>query len=367
MCRHSEFERAPSTDLGLTRAARATIAPVVPASEREGLALGLLFLTTRGLTTNTLWERWLRDAHDHINRDLQVPIPQALQTFVAYAPAFEPSAVQEFLPPSLRESLIAKPVGCAWAEALRNERAMLEEAMASEPRIGYFVVVSHNSIPVKSFATMYEDFLADSRIRMSLAEWDIGVRGLFKTANWRAFPRRMAEIMLRDSDYPQTEWLHFRDGVCGPDECRVWEPLVRALSEDLFDEFRFVPSSKAVPLHGLPAHYFFDCWNDDIYGCPATASTGWPRLYRDFDNNFLDNLIEHPHVWMFRKSDDSTTVGGNIPLVDYVSRKLGSNHSDIHVKIPRNNELPTIRSQGVTYNEQVKFWRQHGVYGLRPE
>lgn len=337
---------------------------------RERPAVAMLFLMRRQLSANTIWERWYRDAFDWIYaQGLEDPNVTSmenstiLRTYIHYSPAFSPEAVAEFLPPMLKHALISAPAECQWGDLNTCQYRLYLEAYTKFSEAEYFILVSHNSMPLKPFHYIYQALQNDRRIRTTLIALNFA-QGLPKTSMWRGEPREVVEARLWDVSWLPNKWLHIWRLSCAPDECWTWRPLIAQYGSESLQKFAF---SENCPDDF--SCFMFDCWHQ-MKACSNTGAIKEgtnPFLWTWLNENFLLRRLNDPDNWFMRKVTDDTLVGDSKELLmDYVGRYFNSSH--LNVTAPSHpyahEDIPTFH-EGTIYDLR-KAYQQQGVYGLRP-
>eukprot|EP01055_Gregarina_sp_Pseudo9_P004841 Gregarina_sp_Pseudo_9__4840@NODE_505_length_2673_cov_77_325361_g476_i0_p1_GENE_NODE_505_length_2673_cov_77_325361_g476_i0NODE_505_length_2673_cov_77_325361_g476_i0_p1_ORF_typecomplete_len407_score73_42Branch/PF02485_21/7_2e08_NODE_505_length_2673_cov_77_325361_g476_i01271347 len=332
-------------------------------------AVAIMFETRRGIQTSNIWERWFREAFDWIyTQGLEDPQTtpmdksNILRAFVNYSPSFKSEAVREFMPPTLKHALIPAPTDCVWDNLTPCNYRLFLEAYTQMPTAEYFILVSENSMPLKTFGEIFQALKQDRRIRTSLYDLNY-TKNLPKSTTWRAEPRETVELRLWDPYWTNNTWASHSSGrgVCSPDECMVWQPLAGQFGKDAGSKFYYAPCADSLSC------FMVDCWWD-LTMCQDTGKVGpgVPFRWIEIKEDFLMAQLRDPNRWMIRKVSDGTLVGDKkVRLDDYVANILHPNYKDLRVPPhPAANEtLP--RLPGGSLYDYRRLYKEAKLYGLR--
>eukprot|EP01053_Blabericola_migrator_P003661 Blabericola_migrator_1__3660@NODE_2097_length_3280_cov_145_455960_g1328_i0_p1_GENE_NODE_2097_length_3280_cov_145_455960_g1328_i0NODE_2097_length_3280_cov_145_455960_g1328_i0_p1_ORF_typecomplete_len373_score50_12Branch/PF02485_21/2_6e09_NODE_2097_length_3280_cov_145_455960_g1328_i021083226 len=339
-----------------------------PWDESKPFGLAFLISLERDLETATLWERWIQDAFTYIHEagieDSKVPMneSQILRFFINYSPVFTRDTVQDFLPPSLKYALIEPPAECVWRNLNPCDYRLYIEAHRMMPTAEYFILMSHNSAPLKTFSYMYEEAKKDRRIRTAFVTENFK-DGVPKSTRWRAEPRKVVDVRLWDSYWVSLGWMTADGGarLCGPDECAMWRPVANYFGAKMLSLF------KPDHLNKIQSYFMFDCWNDQPH-CTSVFTgdrAGAPFKWTTMDPAFLDELLTNPDRWIFRKVSDTTLVHGTKDLViDRIDHTLGLRHNYNKVfQRPPHEALPRMHDADIV-KQRLKY-KQMSLPGIR--
>eukprot|EP01053_Blabericola_migrator_P003660 Blabericola_migrator_1__3659@NODE_2097_length_3280_cov_145_455960_g1328_i0_p2_GENE_NODE_2097_length_3280_cov_145_455960_g1328_i0NODE_2097_length_3280_cov_145_455960_g1328_i0_p2_ORF_typecomplete_len370_score50_43Branch/PF02485_21/3_9e06_NODE_2097_length_3280_cov_145_455960_g1328_i08972006 len=337
-----------------------------PWDESKPFGLAFLISLERDLETATLWERWIQDAFTYIHEagieDSKVPMneSQILRFFINYNPEFEREVVQDFLPPSLKNTLIEPPTECLVSNPNPCDHRVYLVAFETMPTAEYFILASSSSAPLKTFSFMYEEAKKDRRIRASVLDQNFS-DNTPRTVRWRAEPREVVELRLWDMYWLNSDRLVASRRICGPDECGVWRPILQYYGNKILTLF------KKAPLLDRYAYYMFDCRGDQE-NCNRAASgkrTGSPYRWSTIDPTFLGELISNPDRWLIRQISDTTTILETTELaVDRIDKELALRHGYNQVFVPPRKEVfPDVKQSDIL--EQRQKYRDAKLFGIR--
>eukprot|EP01055_Gregarina_sp_Pseudo9_P000082 Gregarina_sp_Pseudo_9__81@NODE_1054_length_1919_cov_11_224468_g986_i0_p1_GENE_NODE_1054_length_1919_cov_11_224468_g986_i0NODE_1054_length_1919_cov_11_224468_g986_i0_p1_ORF_typecomplete_len387_score9_41Branch/PF02485_21/6_7e07_NODE_1054_length_1919_cov_11_224468_g986_i06281788 len=332
-------------------------------------SVALMFQMRRQLSTNHVWERWLRDSFDWIyaqglEESHVTPMQNStiLRTYVNYSPSFRHDAVREFLPPTMKHALVDGPPDCVWDDLTPCNYRLFLEAFTKFPEAQYFILISHNSIPLKPFSYMFEALKTDRRIRTTVIDFDFA-DGLPKTTSWRAEPREVVELRISDPYWLNSTWPHSKKGWCGPDECTIWKPLVSSFPTSFSEKFALAPCIDH------KACFTFDCWSGQK-GCKHSGETDStsPFHWKKINEEFLLEQLKDPNKWFLRKVEDETPIGDDhIPTHKYLAKYFDSNYQDLILPVhPAANEKIPKKTHSNLY-EHRELYKKAKLYGLRDD
>eukprot|EP01053_Blabericola_migrator_P012185 Blabericola_migrator_1__12184@NODE_755_length_6648_cov_53_314086_g541_i0_p2_GENE_NODE_755_length_6648_cov_53_314086_g541_i0NODE_755_length_6648_cov_53_314086_g541_i0_p2_ORF_typecomplete_len456_score66_28Branch/PF02485_21/0_00089_NODE_755_length_6648_cov_53_314086_g541_i034764843 len=377
------------------RSLMCSASPPWPVRRGEPRGFALLFLTMRNIVPRLVWERWLRDAYQWIHQQgLEDPkvLPhqsQILRTFVHYQNVFEHNKVQDLMTPTMQESPIMDSTNCTWSTARFCLQRGLEHIYEVWPEAGYFNVLSHNSIPLKPFSHMYNEFLTNKKIRTAIASFCYDEETFVpKSPTWKSMPREVVRPIIE-----RPAWLKLpglRHGAAGgvPEEGQMWHPVMEEYGEQFAALFHPGNMAGKPPPWSRDTPYFHhDCWRDSGAYCEALAREfhDVPWSFSKVDGDTLRLMMKDPHMWFIRKVSDETVVlesARNVSrnqsqntihqdheasLPDFLFKEWGSTFASLQIEDhPALHESIEYPKGGVDdIGEMLPAWREAGLFGLR--
>eukprot|EP00747_Dinoflagellata_sp_TGD_P166257 gnl/TRDRNA2_/TRDRNA2_188774_c0_seq1.p1 gnl/TRDRNA2_/TRDRNA2_188774_c0~~gnl/TRDRNA2_/TRDRNA2_188774_c0_seq1.p1 ORF type:complete len:368 (+),score=26.19 gnl/TRDRNA2_/TRDRNA2_188774_c0_seq1:49-1152(+) len=123
--------------------------------------LALLMTTQNTLLNSKLWLNWFE--HARVNN----------QSYKLLIHAYGINNTEQFAIRSLREHVLTNLAPSKWCDIAPLQMALLEEAL-KDPDVTHMMMVSHDSIPLKSLKDIHAELLAEPRTRMCADDsWSI--------------------------------------------------------------------------------------------------------------------------------------------------------------------------------------------------
>eukprot|EP01056_Protomagalhaensia_sp_Gyna25_P001453 Protomagalhaensia_sp_Gyna_25__1452@NODE_1736_length_1575_cov_153_899740_g1425_i0_p1_GENE_NODE_1736_length_1575_cov_153_899740_g1425_i0NODE_1736_length_1575_cov_153_899740_g1425_i0_p1_ORF_typecomplete_len481_score64_66Branch/PF02485_21/2_3e06Mob_Pre/PF01076_19/1_2Mob_Pre/PF01076_19/1_6e03_NODE_1736_length_1575_cov_153_899740_g1425_i0561498 len=301
----------------------------MPYNGSEPFGVALLFETYVGMELSEIWHRWFEDAHQWIEKRLGYvhsdegsnPI---LQAFVHYSYKVNRTFVEQGVPPLLRPGVVNEPAICSWQSTTECAAKLYLEAYSRMPSAQMFILISHNTIPLKPFRAVYESLHQDTRNRISfLALYHNYHDSNPKYSNWKIWNRKTVEDLLMHQDM----WSHQRVLGGGPDELTEVAALLKLKGESFLSQVNCAlwiahpdgyDTTTRMREHGSEfCHqlgFTFECWDHCGVYCNGPSDfepgAGSPVVWKSIKASALDELIATPHIHWGRKFTAGTMVAG---------------------------------------------------------
>eukprot|EP01053_Blabericola_migrator_P004710 Blabericola_migrator_1__4709@NODE_2486_length_2692_cov_46_669714_g1558_i0_p1_GENE_NODE_2486_length_2692_cov_46_669714_g1558_i0NODE_2486_length_2692_cov_46_669714_g1558_i0_p1_ORF_typecomplete_len403_score42_48Branch/PF02485_21/3_3e05_NODE_2486_length_2692_cov_46_669714_g1558_i0831291 len=304
------------------RERRCAMGPAWPVGPDDPKGFAIVFLVVRHIDTRLTWERWLQDAYDWIHAegleasDIPPHKSSILRTYVSFHGAFDRDKVKELMTPLMKESPIKDPQMCPWSLLGPCYRQLMEYPYNDWPHAGYFLIMSHNSVPVKPFSTMYRSFLADRRARTTTHNIAFDPDSLCpKGSTWKGLPREMVRPMVERSHWVLMDWMHQGKAAGSVDEGQHWIGVMAEYGEGFAEMFHPGKMAGVMPPwpEGDSLNWHVDCWPGYSFHAPHCTALGTdshdkPRKFHTVLEAGVLELLNNSHVWSFRKVLDTTLV-----------------------------------------------------------
>eukprot|EP01056_Protomagalhaensia_sp_Gyna25_P000332 Protomagalhaensia_sp_Gyna_25__331@NODE_1155_length_2129_cov_339_466507_g917_i0_p1_GENE_NODE_1155_length_2129_cov_339_466507_g917_i0NODE_1155_length_2129_cov_339_466507_g917_i0_p1_ORF_typecomplete_len431_score30_80Branch/PF02485_21/3_4e10_NODE_1155_length_2129_cov_339_466507_g917_i07322024 len=295
----------------------------------------LIFLTTSGLQTGSIWHDWFQDAREFMitqrwididTRDAEVPYLQAVMT---YHPNHTEVVHDLVLPGWITKD--DRPVWGRWARLLGVVQRGFELALLKHPEGTYFILSSDTTVPLKSFEQIAGEIMVDGRSRFDIFCYNFWGY-YFKHSQWIMLSRDHAQLLAEDIEWtkPAINWVKgkppCRIRVAATDEYFPGKTILTkrggagelanvntraAIEGDMLNAWTLV----YWPIKNAPPPKFFGVL-DTVHGHPATFAT--------LTSSFLRLLVQRQGMWFLRKTTDEALVSDcSKPLEQYYVELMG--------------------------------------------
>eukprot|EP01054_Gregarina_sp_Poly1_P001313 Gregarina_sp_Poly_1__1312@NODE_1322_length_4393_cov_114_695562_g891_i0_p2_GENE_NODE_1322_length_4393_cov_114_695562_g891_i0NODE_1322_length_4393_cov_114_695562_g891_i0_p2_ORF_typecomplete_len501_score22_80Branch/PF02485_21/1_1e07_NODE_1322_length_4393_cov_114_695562_g891_i028524354 len=329
-------------------------------------AVNLLFISQGAVTHPTIWTRWLEDAFLWLNETGYEPTdsrerklynaPESgsalLRPFLHFPPYVNSGSVFTAIPTVFYPGVVRLPAPCTLTNINACVHALLTLAVQESPRGHFFVVLSANSVPLKTFRHIYRDLLTDVRSRFSF----IGIgseTALPKASPWFVLNLEHAQALL---DSPRTWALTNNSGSDDPYSL-PFVPLLDKFSEEFFTQVNS-GTSVANMVNGEPTTYCGPSWTVCCEKTPTDFNPECDRfgIYSTKDNSELDSLqtnqafrlFTDPTVWTVDPIFENATALG-------CPREITSL---IPIKYANPNKVPLF-----AIGSRYKYGTNHPIFG----
>lgn len=334
--------------LGETRRKTLSQSPSVPyhfdPSDPPGVAL--LFLVLDGIDHPSLWQRWMEDAFQYLRHitDPDLNVEDYLTPYVHHPPWVDRKIVVEGTPQALQRGILKETVNCAWGNLNPCVARLLGHALRERPHAQWFIMVSPDAVPLKSFKELYTELMRDRRTRMTFIDLYFHL-GMPRVCNWFVLSRAHTETMIRR----QEEWMDgrfiFVTGLLqgAADEYDFFWPLLDEYGEGLFRQInpglQLTNRNAAWKQMSTP---LYNCWRS--IACLEVGDMqpySEPARYLSLFGEGLRPLLEDPPTFFLRKVNRDAVVylSDNAALftspLQYLTEKLNLSSTALHPALRR--------------------------------
>lgn len=233
---------------------------------------------------------------------------------------------------------------CQWGFLTQCEAELLRTSLSRAPKSEYFILVSGDAVPLKSYAYIFSHLNEGRRSLFDIVSTSFLKSKTAKAKQWFVLLRKHAELLAANENlWAHQDWKmlgrHGTEGFAAPDE---WAPL-SALSaledhEQLGKELN-AQSSKYDDIKpaGDRSGFTWVCWTLSCMGHPIgdLATDQWPGNYKVLNQPALQKLTEQPELLFMRKVSNGLTIRINdtlIPVADYLRAHMFHNIANTTVR-----------------------------------